>query len=144
MSGEGFSGGHETTSENIVRLGNLTLDLRSFRLSVEGEPVEVTYYEFELLRRLASQVDHVLSYTTLATGLWGRAGRKELRNLNVVVHRLRQKVQTSSPYVIETVRGRGYGLLRSRNRSERRRMSLEPSTGPPPLKFADKTARGNR
>jgi len=47
--------------------------------------------------------------------LWGDASRRSLRHLNVLIHRLRGKLAGSPQFVIETVRGRGYGLLRAVN-----------------------------
>jgi len=98
----------------IITLGNLSLNLGNYRVTVDGLPVEVTYYEFELLRLLAAQHDRVVPYHSLSLSLWRGAGRSAIRHLNVITHRLRTKLAGSRPYVIETVRGRGYGLLTSR------------------------------
>jgi DNA-binding response OmpR family regulator len=98
----------------IITLGNLSLNLGNYRVTVDGLPIEVSYYEFELLRLLAVQHDRVVPYNSLSLSLWRGAGRSAIRRLNVITHRLRTKLAGSRPYVIETVRRRGYGLLTSR------------------------------
>ncbi len=102
------------TDVRIVSLGNLALNLGSYRASVDGESVELTYHEFELLRLLFARSDQIVPYEALAEAIWRSSGRGAVRHLNVVVHRLRAKIAGSWPYTIETVRGRGYGLLKSR------------------------------
>jgi DNA-binding response OmpR family regulator len=104
----------EAVSQDGLRvLGNLKLDLDTYRMSVAGRPVETTYYELELLRLLLDQPGRIIDYTEITQTLWGAADRGALRHLNVLVHRLRAKLADSSPYSIETVRGRGYGLLKT-------------------------------
>ena len=105
-------------ASGAVSLGNLKLDLESYRVSVDGRSVEITYREFELLRILARQPGRVLPYELLTSSLWGVFDRRRLRHLNVVVHSLRAKLAGSRPYAIETVRGRGYGLLKARGAAD--------------------------
>jgi DNA-binding response OmpR family regulator len=98
----------------VISLGNLSLNLENFRVAIGGELVDVTYHELELLRIFLDNPNRILSYESLARQIWGNAERLTTRHLNVLVHRLRLKLTGSHPYVIETVRGRGYGLLKSR------------------------------
>ena len=98
-------------------LGNIELDLSAFRVSVGARPVNLSYQEFEMLSYLAGFPDRVASFSSLSNFLWGTQGQKENRRLNVLVCRLRSKLAESDPYRLETVRGRGYGLL-NRNRGE--------------------------
>ena len=94
-----------------LRLGNISLDLATFQVTVGVRPANLTYQEFELLRYMADFRDRVISFEVLSGLLWGTAGPRETRRLNVLVCRLRTKLRNSSPYCLETVRGRGYGLL---------------------------------
>jgi DNA-binding response OmpR family regulator len=103
---------------NTVVAGNIALDLSTYRVSVGERPANLSYQEFELLRRLASAPDRVASFASLSAFLWGTQGQRENRRLNVLVCRLRGKLAGSSPYRLETVRGRGYGLLSHGHRSE--------------------------
>jgi DNA-binding response OmpR family regulator len=109
-------------AEEVISLGNLEVDKGLFSLRIANRPVELSYFEFELLRILSEQPDRILPYDTLTGGLWNVTGRNETRRLQVLVHRLRAKLIGSHPYNIETVRGRGYGLVsRSREPSQLQR-----------------------
>jgi DNA-binding response OmpR family regulator len=97
----------------VITLGNLSLNLSNFRLTMDGRPVALTFHELELLRLFFAQPDHVITYQYLCEGLWGESNHAAVRHLNVLVHRLRTKLPDAYPYAIETVRGRGYGLLKA-------------------------------
>jgi two-component system OmpR family response regulator len=107
-----YAGGSE--HEGVRTLGNLSLNLNSYRVAVGTEVIGLTYHELELLRVFFDQYDRVIPYKEITERIWGTSERTALRHLNVLVHRLRTKIASSYPYVIETVRGRGYGLLKSR------------------------------
>ena len=94
-----------------LALGNLTLDSGVFLVRIANRPVELSYYEFELMRVLAAQPDRIIPYDGITSALWGASGHSKTRRLQVLVHRLRSKLSGSHPYSIETVRGRGYGLV---------------------------------
>src|SRR3954470_3071225 len=100
--------------QTVVSIGNLSLNLDNYRVAIDGEIIDLTYHEIELLHILVENAGRVLSYETLARATWGNAERVSTRHLNVLVHRLRSKLAGSNPYWIETVRGRGYGLLQAR------------------------------
>ena len=104
-----------TTAKEVLSLGNLEVDSSLFSLRIANRPVELSYFEFELIRVLSEQPDRILPYDVLTGALWSATGRNETRRLQVLVHRLRAKLTGSHPYNIETVRGRGYGLV-SRSR----------------------------
>ena len=106
-----MSEARDNTTEAEVVLGNVNVDLGTFKVTVGEEPANLTYQEFELLRYLADHRDRVVSFDVLSGHLWGSTGPKETRRLNVLVCRLRTKLRSSDPYHLETVRGRGYGLL---------------------------------
>lgn len=98
-------------SSGNVSLGNLLLRLDVFAVFIDRARVAVTYQEFEILRVLASQPDRIVPFDELTNALWHAAGHTYKRRLNVVVHRLRSKLDASYPYQIKAVRLRGYGLL---------------------------------
>ena len=81
-------------------------------LTVRGEPVQLTYVEFELLRTLASHPGRVYTRRMLLESLWGGSDYREPRTIDVHVRHLREKVEEdpSEPELILTVRGAGYRL----------------------------------
>jgi two-component system OmpR family response regulator len=124
-----YAGGSE--HEGVRTLGNLSLNLNSYRVAVGQDVIGLTYHELELLRVFFDQYDRVIPYKEITERIWGTSERTALRHLNVLVHRLRTKIASSYPYVIETVRGRGYGLLKSREAEsvEGWPAGAEPATG---------------
>ena len=100
-------------TDEVIEAGNLLLNLGNYRLQVDGRPVDLTYHEFDLLRLLAERLDHVVGFRDLARALWQADGHREVRRLNVLAFRLRAKLTDSWPYRIETIRGRGYGLVKA-------------------------------
>ena len=112
MASDGMTPDERTGgSATELQLGNVQVDLATFKVSVGQRPANLTYQEFELLRYLADFRDRVVAFDVLSGLLWSSTGPKETRRLNVLVCRLRTKLRNSDPYRLETVRGRGYGLL---------------------------------
>lgn len=97
--------------DDLLLVGNITINLANFEVTVKDDPVSLTFHEFELLRVLAQAVDRIVPYDSLCMTLWRSDGAIEKRRLNVTVCRLRTKLQASWPYRLKTVRERGYGLL---------------------------------
>jgi DNA-binding response OmpR family regulator len=93
---------------DTVRLGALTLDKDSYRVTVKGRPLDLTYKEFELLRHLAERPGRVLTRPALLREVWGYDFYGGTRTVDVHVRRLRAKLGPEFEHLIETVRGVGY------------------------------------
>lgn len=87
----------------------LSINIPSRRVAVEGEDVDLTYTEFELLITLASSPGRVFSRSTLLTRVWGDEFRDE-RTVDVHIRHLREKIERDprNPEFIHTARGIGY------------------------------------
>src|SRR5262245_51197250 len=96
--------GHEAT----IRLGPLALDAATFRVSLEGTPLDLTFKEFELLRFLAEHPGRVFTRPALMREVWGYDFYGGTRTVDVHVRRLRAKLGPTHEALIETVRGVGY------------------------------------
>jgi DNA-binding response OmpR family regulator len=97
------------TDETIERNG-LRIDVARRDVQVSGRPVQLTYVEFELLRKLATSPGRVFSREMLLQSLWGGSDYREPRTIDVHVRHLREKLERdpSEPEFILTVRGVGY------------------------------------
>ena len=95
----------------VLSVGNVALDVASYRAMVANQPTQLTYLEFELLRVLVNKANRIIAYEELTRTLWSSSGARERRRLAVMVCRLRAKLAASWPHKLETVRGRGYGLV---------------------------------
>ena len=115
----GWSQRYPTTPEEASTRASVPSGTSRLTSTATGSPwaqdvIGLTYHELELLRVFFDQYDRVIPYKEITERIWGTSERTALRHLNVLVHRLRTKIASSYPYVIETVRGRGYGLLKAR------------------------------
>jgi DNA-binding response OmpR family regulator len=93
---------------DVIEMGPLHIDEAGRRVTVEGEPVELTRIEFELLARLASQAGRVASKTDLLARVWGFEGYDQ-NLVEVHISSLRRKLGPTGS-LIQTVRGVGYVL----------------------------------
>ena len=90
--------------------GPLRLDLAAMRATVEGRVLNLTSYEFALLRALTERAGNVLSREQLLDATRGSTEEAFDRSIDVHVSRLRQKLEADPrhPRLLKTVRGLGY------------------------------------
>lgn len=93
-----------------LSLGGINLDYGKRELSVQGEKIDLTYKEFELLYILMKNKDLVLTRKTLMDQVWGFDFEGETRTIDVHIASLRQKLGDESKR-IETIRNVGYKLV---------------------------------
>jgi two-component system copper resistance phosphate regulon response regulator CusR len=94
-----------------LSVGDLVFDLLRHRVERAGQPLRLTPREYALLLLLARHRGRVLSRTLIAESVWGVCFDAQTNVVDVVVRRLRAKVDT--PYscaMLQTVRGVGYML----------------------------------
>jgi DNA-binding response OmpR family regulator len=96
-----------TAEETLLRVGGLSLDLRTRRADVEGRTVELSAREFSLAEVFMRHPDQVLSREQLLSRVWGYDFDPGSNVVDVYVRYLRAKV---GKHRIETVRGMGYRL----------------------------------
>jgi len=104
-----FKRAKTVSAESTYQLGELQLDIARKQLTRNGEEVAVTATEFGLLSLLAQNQDRVLSRDEIMQVLRGLDADIYSRAIDVLVSRLRQKLQR--PELIRTVRGQGYQLV---------------------------------
>ena len=88
---------------------SLAVDVKRRAVTVDGEPVILTYKEFELLCYLLENRGVVLSRDQILTKIWDYNYSGETRTVDVHIRTLRQKLGDAGA-LIETVRGVGYRL----------------------------------
>ncbi len=100
----------EPEERPVIETGELAIDLERRQVEVRGEPVQLTYVEFELLRIMAAHPGRVYSRRMLLEELWGSADYRDPRTVDVHVRHLREKLEAEprEPEYIQTVRGVGY------------------------------------
>ena len=96
--------------DELIEHDGLRIDVPRRAVEVRGEPVQLTYVEFELLRTLAGHPGRVFSRRMLLEALWKSADYRDPRTIDVHVRHLREKLEAEprTPEYILTVRGVGY------------------------------------
>ncbi|MEK7302296.1 MAG: response regulator transcription factor, partial [Pseudomonadota bacterium] len=93
----------------LLECGPIAMDVATQSVTVQGEPIELTSFEYRLLEELVRHHGEILSKHTLADYLYPHDEDRDSNVLEVMVGRLRRKLDpdgTLNP--IETMRGRGY------------------------------------
>jgi two-component system copper resistance phosphate regulon response regulator CusR len=96
---------------DVIRVGDLTVDLVRHRATRAGRRLDLTAKEFLLLALLARRTGEVLSRTMIAEQIWDMNFESDTNVVDVHVRRLRSKVD--DPFdrrLVYTVRGMGYVL----------------------------------
>jgi DNA-binding response OmpR family regulator len=93
-----------------LRFGGLEIDRDARRISVHGQPCELTSYQFDLLVAMAERAGRVLTRDQIMEAVRGRELEAFDRSIDVHIGRIRQAIEADSkaPQRILTVRGVGY------------------------------------
>ena len=102
-----------TAPRDLLRIGDLRVDRTSRQVERAGQPIALTAKEYALLEYLALHAGHVLSRATIAEHVWDSAYEGQSNVIDVIVSRLRRKVDgPGAEPLIHTVGGVGYVLRR--------------------------------
>ena len=112
QTGANDAGSKSDEKENIIKIGNMDINLDKFEVKVDNKPIDLTLREFELLRFLANQPGQVVTRETLLEKVWGYEYYGDIRTVDVTVRRIREKIEkdTGNPKLLITKRGVGYYL----------------------------------
>ena len=96
--------------EGSLRVGPITLDRDLRRVTVEENPVRLTFSEFELLGCLMSRPGYAFNRQELLRAIWGDSAYRDPRAIDVHIRHLREKLESKpeEPSLILTVPGQGY------------------------------------
>ena len=98
--------------ECLLCLGRLELDPKRHTVKVDGERVELTRKEYDMLRLFMESPERVFSREQLLSSVWGIDFAGETRTVDVHIGTLRDKLGACGN-CIETVRGVGYRMVKS-------------------------------
>jgi DNA-binding response OmpR family regulator len=96
--------------EDTVQVGDVMLNRRDREVQLRGEPVKLTFSEYELLACLMSRPGHLFNRQELLRAIWGDSAYRDPRAIDVHIRHLREKLEDrpEQPGLILTVRGAGY------------------------------------
>ncbi|MCH9694764.1 MAG: response regulator transcription factor [Gammaproteobacteria bacterium] len=99
--------------------GPVSLDLSRQELSVNGQSIELTSFEYKIIEYLMVRAGQVISKTELTDRLYDQDFERDSNVIEVFIGRLRKKMDPdNSLKPIETLRGRGYRFALERNQSD--------------------------
>lgn len=98
--------------DDIYRIDNLTLNTKTHQVFRDGESIQLTHREFQLLLTLFRAQGEVLSRDELLKIVWGKDFQGQANIVDVYVRLLRQKIKDTnrSNRLIKTIRGVGYSI----------------------------------
>ncbi|MFS0675036.1 response regulator transcription factor [Ornithinibacillus sp. 179-J 7C1 HS] len=101
----------QKVNKHILAVGDLTVDLDAHEVFREGNKIELTPREYDLLVCLLKNKNIVLTRDQLIEQVWGYDYFGETNVVDVYVRYLRQKIEKGySKQYIQTVRGVGYSI----------------------------------
>jgi len=102
------------TRGDTVSYGDLILNIETYQAAIRGQPLDLTYMEYELLKFLVAHPGKVFSREVLLSRVWGYDYFGGARTVDVHVRRLRSKLGEEHAGLIQTVRSVGYSFGQSR------------------------------
>ena len=101
---------NESPRTEALTVGDLSIDVAGHAVTRDGQPINLTPLEFDLLVCLARKPWQVFTREVLLEQVWGYRHSADTRLVNVHVQRLRSKVEhdPENPEIVLTVRGVGY------------------------------------
>lgn len=97
--------------DNIITVGNVSIDTSSMSVSANGINIPVSRREFSLLHRLMANTNRVLSRQSLTDAVYGWGDEIDSNAIEVHIHNLRKKL--ANHLKIRTIRGIGYIIEQS-------------------------------
>ncbi|MCG7339623.1 response regulator transcription factor [Staphylococcus sp. ACRSN] len=95
--------------KNVIDINGLIIDKEAFKVTVDGEALDLTKTEYDLLFLLAENRNHVMQREQIITDVWGYNSEVETNVVDVYIRYLRNKLKPfNKDKYIETVRGVGY------------------------------------
>jgi DNA-binding response OmpR family regulator len=99
----------------VIRGGGVEVDEASYTATIEGDQLDLTFKEFELLKYLAQHPGRVFTRQQLLQEVWGYDYFGGSRTVDVHIRRLRAKLGPEHDHLIGTVRNVGYRFVLPRD-----------------------------
>ena len=100
------------SSDDSLVHRDMVLDNNSRTLTIDGNFIEITKLEFDLLHEFIINKNRVLDRDHLLENVWRDTESFQYRTVNVAINRIKEKIDPSkTKEYIETVRGIGYKMI---------------------------------
>ena len=111
LSSDNMQAQKNENKEDVIKVGDLSLDLKKIEVKVKGEVINLTKKEFDVLKYLASQPGQVVTREMLLREVWEYEEYVgAIRTIDVTMNRIRDKIEKdkANPKILITKRGVGY------------------------------------
>ena len=107
-----YSGSQKEEEKLSVKLGDITIDLENFSVIKNGQQIQLTSKEFEILKLFVSNPNRVFTKAQIYSFVWKEEYYGDENVINVHMRRVREKIEDdpSNPKYIKTLWGIGYKL----------------------------------
>lgn len=106
--------------ESEIVSGPFRVDLKSRRITKDGEPLNITQVEYHILEYFIRHKDNAVDRRTLLNKIWGESYYGDDKIVDVNIRRIRMKIEEdpSDPKYIRTVYGFGYKWVENSEEEE--------------------------
>jgi two-component system response regulator PhoP len=105
-------------ASSVLEADPVALDMSRQELTVNGESIELTSFEYKIIEYLMIHAGQVISKAELTDRLYDQDFERDSNVIEVFIGRLRKKMDPDNSIApIETLRGRGYRFALERNQS---------------------------
>ena len=103
----------EDSKNKIIKIGNLDLNFTNYSAFENGNSVQLSHKEFEIINYLWKHRNSTVSRDNLLSDIWGYDENPTTRTVDNFILKLRQKIEKdpNHPQIIITVHGVGYKLI---------------------------------
>ena len=104
----------EASISSVIAIGGLRLDSAARTVTLDGQPINLTVREFDLLQFLMRNPGQVFTREQLLDNVWGYTFASDMGTVTVHIRRLREKIEPdpANPVFLQTIWGVGYKLER--------------------------------
>jgi len=102
------------SASGVYQTGDLVLDDNQKRVSVDGEEVTLTALEYNILKFLMSNMEHVFSSGQIYEAAWGEPAFHASKTVSVHIRHIREKIEINpkEPRYLKVIYGLGYKVAR--------------------------------
>ncbi len=94
-------------AEDVIQAGGIEMDVNAHQVKIDGEPIELSFKEFELLHYFVVNQGVALSREKILNNVWNYDYFGDARTIDTHVKKLRSKLKDKGEY-IKTIWGMGY------------------------------------
>lgn len=98
------------SSDNILNVGQTTLDYETMLATVNGESIELAPKEFKIIFLLLSNPNKIYTRLDILDQIWGLDSDVDERTIDTHIKKLRKKFENQEDFEIATIRGLGYKI----------------------------------